>query len=381
MNFRKYNNLKNQYIYSYTDHLGNVRLSYFRNATSGSADVLEENNYYAFGLKYDANFISSRNPSSYNYQYNGKELQTETGWNDFGARMYMSDIGRWGVIDPLAEQMRRYSPYNYAFNNPVNYVDPDGMAATKWDIYGHWDFDPNTTIMGGDFFEGMNTSANRMSLWQNPGSGIGGTTYYGQEAYNVLQSFLNPQNYFEGIDFSQFGEGTNNDGNPAAFWYFDKKGEQLMNHWLGGSGKNLSFSYDKSWTNYVSKNGFVQDELYKRALARSYMMYSEKKGTYSETSGNFHFEIDNTYNTGYGMLHGTKYFSYVLNGTYDKKSDSYIFKYNLKWTDQINHNQNVLLDRAFNSFTRAVAHPKDYWITIKWTQTIIIKSKEWEELH
>lgn len=111
------------------------------------------------------------------------------------------------------------------------------------------------------------------------------------------------------------------------------------------------------------------------------MMYSEKKATHSETSGNFHFEIDNTYNTGYGMLHGTKYFSYVLNGTYDKKSDSYIFKYNLKWTDQINHNKNVLLDRAFNSFKRAVAHPKDYWITIKWIQTIIIKSKEWEELH
>ncbi|HFK5546723.1 TPA: RHS repeat domain-containing protein, partial [Elizabethkingia anophelis] len=119
-----YDVVKNKYIYNYTDHLGNVRLSYTKGA-SGGAEIIEENNYYPFGLKHQGYNSSSLANNAYQYKYNGKELQ-ETGMYDYGARMYMPELGRWGGVDPLAEKYQNMSPYNYVANNPLMFIDPNG---------------------------------------------------------------------------------------------------------------------------------------------------------------------------------------------------------------------------------------------------------------
>ncbi|MGV0923454.1 DUF6443 domain-containing protein [Empedobacter tilapiae] len=130
-----YVNVKNgtafNYVYNYTDHLGNVRLSYQKEA-NGSLKVLEENNYYPFGLKHSGYNNTNLANANYKYKYNGKELQDELGlgWYDYQWRNYDPAIGRWFNIDPAAELSRRYSPYTYALNNPVYFIDPDGMFAT-----------------------------------------------------------------------------------------------------------------------------------------------------------------------------------------------------------------------------------------------------------
>ena len=86
--------------------------------------------YYPFGLKHKGynNVVTSTNPAL-KKTYNGKELQDELGldWYDYGARNYDASLGRWMNIDPLAEKYLKISPYTYAVNNPILFIDPDGM--------------------------------------------------------------------------------------------------------------------------------------------------------------------------------------------------------------------------------------------------------------
>jgi RHS repeat-associated protein len=94
--------------------------------THTKSPVIQADDYYPYGVIF--NSVSKENNIANHYQYNGKEKQDELAveWLDYGARMYDPVIGRWSIQDAHAESYLPWSPYNYAFNNPINAIDPDG---------------------------------------------------------------------------------------------------------------------------------------------------------------------------------------------------------------------------------------------------------------
>ena len=121
-----------EYEYVLRDHLGNTRATFRDSNNDGivtPSDICQVNHYYPFGLNMEGNWSPSGCGSGNKYQYNGKELNSDFGleWNDYGARFYDAATARWNTVDPLSEKMRRHSPYNYAFDNPLRFIDPNGM--------------------------------------------------------------------------------------------------------------------------------------------------------------------------------------------------------------------------------------------------------------
>lgn len=103
------------------DHLGSTWVA-FKRGTGETAIALQRSDYYPFGLRQ-----TPYNPESDNkYLYNGKEIQDETGWYDYGARMYDPAIGTFHSVDPLTEKNHFQTPFSYAANNPIIYIDYNG---------------------------------------------------------------------------------------------------------------------------------------------------------------------------------------------------------------------------------------------------------------
>ena len=231
-----------EYYYYLKDHQGNNWVVVDQNS-----NVEETNHYYPFG----GVFTNTRNAQP--YKYNGKELDTKKGlnWYDYGARMYDAALGRWHVVDPLAEKYSSVSPYNYCMNNPVNAIDSNGEKIVF--VNGFLGFGSPTG--GSAYWGGTNSSFVRgaQAFLQDK------STYFANIEYNYWRSStflrnLDGYNYAK-ENYSQLINGMNS-----------KDVFHFVSHSMGGAFSEGMIRYleEQGWTvnTVFHLNAWQPTELY-----------------------------------------------------------------------------------------------------------------------
>jgi RHS repeat-associated protein len=168
-----------EYEYNIQDHLGNLRVA-FRDSL-GIAKITQSNSYGIFGEDLPSISYYKAQWKKDEFKFTGKENLPETGYTDFGARLYDNLVPRFITIDPLSEISRRFSPYTYANNNPIRFIDPDGMASEGFEYSNGYSTSNSRDNTGAVTFSGA---------YQNAGGGGGDDKPKVQPKQNVASGSL-----------------------------------------------------------------------------------------------------------------------------------------------------------------------------------------------
>jgi len=124
-----------------------------------SGNRVAHTDLYPFGFEMPGRVQCQSGPDC-RYKFTGKERDSETQYDYFGARYYDARIGRWLSIDPLAHKAPDITPYHYCHNDPLCRIDPDGS------------FDPPqiTIFKVGVKKGGLPTNTKEAKVWLREGS-------------------------------------------------------------------------------------------------------------------------------------------------------------------------------------------------------------------
>ena len=167
--------------YELTNHLGNVMavindrktdsLSATNVKLGYNAVVISAVDYFPFGMAIDSRSYTS---SLYRFGFNGKENDKETGEQDYGMRIYDPRIAKFLSLDPLSKKYPFYSPYQFAGDMPIKFIDLDGAEPTGAGT------DPHSLIIVQDAYQiGVGGNSKWVFNASSPSSGFKvGIPYY-----------------------------------------------------------------------------------------------------------------------------------------------------------------------------------------------------------
>jgi RHS repeat-associated protein len=235
------------------------------------------------------------------YQFNGKELDSETGLYNYGARYYDPSLSLWLGVDPLADQMPGWSPYNYVFNNPINLTDPTGMSPIDPDPT-----DPDPVIDGGAYVEPTITATRGPTISQdntgndspniaNGARQILGTAMVG---VNLLSDMQSEQLYANGVRKGL-------DGN---YQLKGRNANQFKSRPMTAATKPVSqvAPYIRRYASSISKISFGLGALSAAHIGYQYRVgqISGQRASYGLAGLASSIGVGMYYGTGYGLLVG-----------------------------------------------------------------------------
>ncbi len=133
-----YDFVTGRWVYHIKDYLGTPRVTFSDvngdDVITPSTEILEERTLYPFGLYAfgrTANGFTGDKRDFTGHEFVGRANQRQQGVVDMLARVYLPGVGVFGSVDPMADLEPGLTPYRYAFNDPINYTDPDGLFESK----------------------------------------------------------------------------------------------------------------------------------------------------------------------------------------------------------------------------------------------------------